>query len=213
LVETRTVRVDPLEADPGRLRELAAALRGGAVAAYPTETFYALGAAAFSKRAVARIYRLKGRTASKSLSVVVSGLEMVGLIAAPLPAGFVQLAGEFWPGPLTLVLPASAAVPGFLAGPGRTIAVRVPPLAWLRALVAELGEPLTATSANLAGGPEQTDPAGVETLFGGRIELVIDAGPSPGGLPSTIVDLASAPARVLREGRIPAGRVFEVLGR
>ncbi len=213
MVETRKVRIDPLGADAGPLREVASALEGGAVVAYPTETFYALGAAAFSKGAVARVYRLKGRAASKSLPVIVSDLDMVGEIAARLPAGFIRLAGEFWPGPLTLVLPAAEAVPAFLAGPGRTIAVRVPPLAWLRALVRELGEPLTATSANLAGGPEQTDPAAVETLFGGRIELVLDAGPSPGGLPSTIVDLSSAPPRVLREGRIPSARVFEALGR
>ncbi len=207
LIETRTIRISPLEANADLLREAAAALRGHAVAAYPTETFYALGAAAFSRKAVARIYRLKGRDAGKALSVVVSDLDMVREIAAALPEGFVPLAGEFWPGPLTLVLPAAPGVPEFLAGPGRTIAVRVPPLAWLRSLVRELGEPLTATSANLAGEPEISDPGAVTEAFGGRIELVVDAGPSPGGLPSTIVDLASATPRILREGKVPRDRI------
>jgi len=213
LVETRTIRISPTEADAELLREAAAALRDHAVAAYPTETFYALGAAAFSRRAVARIYRLKGRSAGKALSVVVSDLDMVKEIATPLPEIFVALAGEFWPGPLTLVLPAAPAVPEFLAGPGRTIAVRVPPLAWLRSLVREVGEPLTATSANLAGEPELSDPAAVTAAFRGRIELVVDAGPSPGGLPSTIVDLASAGPRILREGRIPRDRIEAFLRR
>jgi L-threonylcarbamoyladenylate synthase len=210
---TRTIRLSPLEPDAGLLRELAASLREGAVAAYPTETFYALGAAAFSKRPVARIFELKGRPADKALSVIAPDLDMVGEIAAFLPDGFVPLAGEFWPGPLTLVLPASPAVPDFLAGPGRTIAVRVPPLDWLRNLVRELGEPLTATSANLTGEPELADPAEVEARFAGRIELVVDTGPAPGGRPSTIVDLASGTPRVLREGRIPAALVLAVLGR
>lgn len=213
MTATRTIRLSPIEADAGLIRELAAALREGAVAAYPTETFYALGAAAFSKRPVARIYKLKGRAAGKALSVVAPDLDMVGEIAAFLPDGFVPLAGEFWPGPLTLVLPASPAVPEFLAGPGRTIAVRVPPLAWLRNLVRELGEPLTATSANLAGEPELADPDEVKARFAGRIELVVDAGPAPGGRPSTIVDLASGTPRVLREGTIPAARVLAALGR
>lgn len=213
MVKTRTIRISPTEADAELLREAAAALRDHAVAAYPTETFYALGAAAFSRKAVARIYRLKGRAAGKALSVIVPDLDMVKEIANPLPEGFVALASEFWPGPLTLVLPAAPAVPEFLAGPGRTIAVRVPPLAWLRSLVREVGEPLTATSANLAGEPELSDPAAVTAAFGGRIELVVDAGHSPGGLPSTIVDLASAGPRILREGRIPRDRIEAFLRR
>jgi L-threonylcarbamoyladenylate synthase len=117
------------------------------------------------------------------------------------------LAGEFWPGPLTIVLPAAASVPERLLGPGRTIALRVPPLAWLRALVRELGEPLTATSANLSGEKELTDPQEVKELFEGKVDLVLDGGPAPGGPPSTIVDLSGERPRILREGRIPAARI------
>ena len=211
MIETRVIRIDPGREYAQEVRTIAAALREGAVAAYPTETFYALGAAAFSKKAVARIYRLKGRAAGKALSVVVPDLDMVREIAATLPPGFVALAGELWPGPLTLVLPAAPAVPDFLAGPGRTIAVRIPPLPWLRALVRELGEPLTATSANPAGERETADPAVVAATFGGRVDLLVDGGPSPGGLPSTIVDLSGERPRILREGRIPAARIEALL--
>lgn len=213
MIQTRLVPLRPDSADAEEVRTVAAALRGGAVAAYPTETFYALGAAAFLKRAVERVFKLKNREAGKALSVIASDLDMVKEVCGPWPPGFVALAGEFWPGPLTLVLPAAPAVPGFLAGPGRTIAVRVPPLAWLRELVRELGEPLTATSANVSGEKELSDPREVETLFRGRIDILVDGGPAPGGLASTIVDLAGDRPRVLREGRIASARIDAVLGR
>lgn len=191
--------------------EIAARLLAGAVIAYPTETFYALGAAAFAEKAVDRVFRLKKRDASKPLSFIVSDLDMVKEVAAALPPAFLALAGEFWPGPLTLVLPAAKGLPDGLLGPGRTIALRIPPLAWLRDLVREMSEPLTATSANLAGEREIADPKEVRALFEGRVDLVIDGGPAPGGRPSTIVDLSGGAPRILREGMIPAARIEAIL--
>lgn len=213
MLETRVVRLRPDGENEAEIGEIAAALAGAAVAAYPTETFYALGAPAFERKAVRRVFRLKKRAAAKALSVVASDLDMVREISGPPPPGFLALAGEFWPGPLTVVLPAAPGVPGFLAGPGRTIAVRVPPLAWLRALVRELGEPLTATSANLSGEKELADPRDVEALFSGKIDLLVDGGPAPGGRPSTVVDLSGERPRLLREGRIARERIEAVLPR
>jgi len=210
--ETRVVRLDPEAANPlPDAGEVAGALLDGAVAAYPTESFYALGAAAFSKKGVERVYRLKKREAAKSLSFIVSDLDMVKAIVSALPPSFTALATELWPGPLTLVLPAAPGLPERLLGPGRTIAVRIPPLAWLRALVGELAEPLTATSANVAGERALADPSEVMAAFGGRIDLLIDGGPAPGGLASTIVDIAGDRPRILREGRIPAARIEDLL--
>ena len=117
-------------------------------------------------------------------------MDMVRDVVSSLPPAFMVLAAEFWPGPLTVVLPAAAGFPEHLVGPGRTIALRIPPLAWLRSLVREMSEPLTATSANLSGERELADPVEVKALFDGRIDLIVDGGPAPGGLPSTIVDLA-----------------------
>ncbi len=211
MTKTRIVTLAPGEPFPAG--EIARGLLAGAVAAYPTETFYALGAAAFNAGGVARVFRLKKRDASKPLSFIVSDLDMVREVVAPDPPGaFKVLAGEFWPGPLTLVLPAAAGLPDRLLGPGRTIALRLPPLAWLRDLVREMSEPLTATSANLAGEPEIADPRRIGDLFGGRVDLVIDGGPAPGGRPSTIVDLAGEAPRLLREGPISAARIEAVLG-
>jgi len=211
MTTTRILTLDPDRADPLLVREIAAVLRGGAVAAYPTETFYGLGAAAFNSRAVDRVFRLKKRDAGKPLSFILSDMDMVGEVAAALPSAFKALAAEFWPGPLTLVLRAAAGLPDRLLGPGRTIAVRIPPPAWLRAVVRELAEPLTATSANLSGGKELADPAEVKALFDGQVDLIVDGGPAPGGRPSTIVDIAGPAPRVLREGAIPAARIEAVL--
>jgi L-threonylcarbamoyladenylate synthase len=212
LVKTAVLRIVPGTAALAQASDIAAALRRGAVIAYPTETFYALGAAACSRKGVGKIFRLKKRDASKPLSFIVSDMDMVGDVVSSLPPTFPTLAAEFWPGPLTLVLPAAEGLPEPARGPGRTIAVRIPPLAWLRDLVRELGEPLTATSANLSGNKELADPADVRRLFEGRLDLIIDGGPAPGGAPSTIVDLSGAAPRVLREGKIPASRIEESLG-
>jgi L-threonylcarbamoyladenylate synthase len=211
MAKTRILEIGPSGERATSMGEVAAALLEDAVAAYPTETFYALGAAAFSKKAVEKIYRLKKREPGKPLPVVASDLDMVKEISSALPPSFRPLAEEFWPGSLTLVLQAAAGLPAFLLGPGRTIAVRVPPHAWLRGLVRELCQPLTATSANLSGEKGLADPAEVIALFRGRIEIVIDGGPSPGGLPSTIVDLTSPEPRILRIGTIPEPRIRAVL--
>jgi len=211
LTKTRIIGIDPVGKNTVPVGEIAAALLEDAVAAYPTETFYALGAAAFSRTAVKRVYRLKKRDAGKPLSVIASDLDMVGEISASLPPAFRVLAGEFWPGPLTLVLPAAPGLPEFLLGPGRTIAVRIPPLPWLRALARELSQPLTATSANLSGEKELADPAEVAAVFRGKIDMIVDGGPTPGGAPSTIVDLTSPEPRIIREGTIPEVRIRAVL--
>ena len=210
-MKTRFIAIDPVGENAAQVGEIAAALLEDAVTAYPTETFYALGAAAFSRKAVKSVYGLKQRDAGKPLSVIASDLDMVREISgSPLPS-FRLLAGEFWPGPLTLVLPAAAGLPEFLLGPGRTIAVRIPRLLWLRALVKEINQPLTATSANLSGEKELADPAEVIALFRDKVEIVVDGGPSPGGVPSTIVDLTSPEPRILRIGTIPEIRILAVL--
>jgi len=211
-LKTRILTIDSAGAGPVRLAEIAEVLGRGGVMAYPTETFYGLGAAAFSARAVSRIFDLKGRDPGKPLSVIAADLDMVAEIAGPLPAAFWTLAEEFWPGPLTLVLRAAPDWPDFLAGPGGTVAVRVPPLAWLRKLAYELSQPLTATSANLSGEKEIAEPGQVRAVFEGKLDLIVDGGPTPGGAPSTVFDLTGAEPRLLSEGAVPASRIRAALG-
>ena len=198
------VVIDPSDPDAWVLRTVAGILASDGVMAYPTETFYGLGAIAFSRKAVRRVFRLKARDAGKPLSLIVSDIDMIERIAAEPPPVFRLLAGEFWPGPLTLVLNAAPSFPPELAGPGHSVAVRIPPAAWLRGLVAEIGLPITATSANISGEKEVSDPAEVVRLFDGKVDVIVDGGSTPGGLPSTIVDIRGDRPRVLREGAVPS---------
>jgi L-threonylcarbamoyladenylate synthase len=210
-MKTRVLRINPAAVDPGLIREIASILLKDGIMAYPTETFYGLGAAGLSATAVSRIYKLKGRDPAKPLSVIAADLDMVREIAGHLTPPFLILAGEFWPGPLTLVLKSAPSVPVFLTGPGGTIAVRIPPVAWIRRLAYEMSQPLTATSANLSGEKEMSDPFEVVAGFDGKVELIVDGGKTPGGGPSTIVDMAGPEPRVLREGMIPAERIRAAL--
>ncbi len=206
-MNTRVFVLGEGPAETAVVREAAAVLAGGGVMGYPTETFYGLGASALSRRAVGKVFRLKKRDARKPLSLIASDLDMVRDLAGPLSSAFLSVAEDFWPGPLTAVLPAAAGLPEWLLGPGRTVGVRVPSPAWLRRLAYELSAPITATSANRAGEPEIAAPEPVLALFGGRIELFIDGGPTPGGRPSTVVDFSGERPVVLREGAIPAARL------
>ena len=212
LMKSRVVGIDPSKTEEGVLRTLGGILASDGVMAYPTETFYGLGAIVFSRKAVRRIFRLKERDAGKPLSLIVSDIDMIERIAAEPPPVFRLLAEEFWPGPLTLVLKAAPSFPEELAGPGHTIAVRIPPLAWLRELVAEIGLPLTATSANVSGKKEISNAADVIRLFNGKVDVIVDGGATPGGLPSTIVDLAAGEPRFLRDGAVPADAVLACFG-
>ncbi len=201
-----------VEVGAGTLDEISAVLAGGGIMAYPTETFYGLGAAAFNARAVARVFELKGRDPGKPLPLIAADLDMVGEMAGPLPDAFRALAAEFWPGPLTLVLKAAPDLPAFLRGPGGSVAVRIPPVPWLRRLAYGLSQPLTATSANFSGENEISEPEAVAAAFDRKVELIVDGGRTPGGAPSTLLDLTGPEPRILRPGAVPETKIRAVLG-
>jgi L-threonylcarbamoyladenylate synthase len=211
--KTQIIKIDQGGIAPAWALLISDVLRRDGVLVYPTETFYGLGALASSDKAVKRIYRLKRRDRGKPLSIVIADTAMAEESAASIPPLFRVLAREFWPGPLTLILKAKPDFPEDMLGPGGTLAMRVPGLPWLRELLHSLGEPITATSANISGEGEISDPERVVREFRGKADLIVDGGPTPGGLPSTIVDLTSAEPRILRAGAIPetALRKFSIL--
>jgi L-threonylcarbamoyladenylate synthase len=190
-----------------------AALEDGRLIAYPTETFYGLGADPAREDAVAAIFAAKGRSPGEALPLIAADAAAARRAAAEWSATAERLAGAFWPGPLTIVVPVrpGAVVAGVTAGRD-TVAVRVPghPLARALAAVAPDGL-LTATSANRSGSPALSTADDVERALGPGVALVIDAGPSPGGLASTIVDVSSGPPRLIRPGPVPFDRVLESL--
>ncbi len=201
-MKTTILKIAPESVDDDCLEVMSGILLGEGVMAYPTETFYGLGAICFSKKAIRRIYRLKERDAGKPLSLIASDLDMVAGISAEPPGVFFPLVEDFWPGPLTLVLKAAPTFPAALAGPDHTIAVRIPPISWLRRLVEEIGIPVTATSANVSGDKEISDGAEITALFNGKLDLIVDGGKTPGHHSSTIIDLTTGRPRILREGAI-----------
>lgn len=207
MMDTQVIRIDPHRIDRVALDIAVDVLKRDGVMVYPTETFYGLGVNAFSAAAIDKVYALKGREKSKPLSVVISEPEMLRELIAEVPPLFKPLAEAFWPGPLTLVFKASPHIPSELVAKGGTIGVRLPAVPWIWTLIDRTGFPLTATSANLSGEEAEADPESVLQIFRGKVELILDAGSTPGALPSSVVDLTGDSPRILREGQIPGSQL------
>jgi L-threonylcarbamoyladenylate synthase len=206
-MRTRIIKIDPKNVGAVSLRRMAGMLKREGVIVYPTDTFYGLGADSFSGNAVRRIYSLKKREFSKPLSVLASGLDMVEASTAHRPPIYADLADKFWPGPLTLILEAGAQISQSVLGSGRTLGIRWPESPWITDLLEECGFPVTATSANLSGQSEISRPEDAIKIFNHRVDCIVDGGPTPGGKPSTIVDLTRGKPVILREGAIPVSEL------
>ena len=176
-------------------------LKEGGVIAYPTESYYALGVNASDIEAVERLYKLKNRPAEKPMPVIVGSTEGLLSIVNNVPGQAKSLMEKFWPGPLTLIFNAVDDMPLLLTGDTGKVAVRIPGKSAALYLAESIKLPITATSANPSGeGPAET-PDEVIAYFQDEIDLVIDGGKTPGGMPSTIVDVTVTPPQILREGR------------
>ena len=183
------------------LADALAALVAGEAIVYPTETFYALGVDALSMTALERLFAIKGRELGKPVALIAADTAMAFAVAREVPAQARVLANAFWPGPLTLVLPARDGIPGALIGADGGVGVRVSSHPIARALAAGLRGPLTATSANLAGEPPAVDPGAARRALGDKIKIVED-GELAGGPPSTVVAINRSGMRVLRPGAV-----------
>jgi len=200
----RVITVNPMEPRPERLALAVAALEAGQVAALPTETFYGLAADSANPAALREVNRLKQKDDDSPILLLMSERAQVSTVADTVPAHFDELAQLFWPGPLTLVIPASSSLPREIAGGRGTVAVRVPGLALPRRLARDLGRPITGVSANLQGESPCRTAADVAAVFDKGIDVILDGGPTQGGAPSTILDLTGEKPRVLREGILPS---------
>jgi L-threonylcarbamoyladenylate synthase len=193
-----------------RVRAAAAALRRGELVAYPTETFYGLGALARDADAVRRLAAVKGRPDGKPLPLLAADRAAVEEVAR-LEGAAARLAERLWPGPLTLVLPARAGLPPELTAGTGTVGIRVPGSAVARALAREAGGAIVSTSANLAGGAPPSRAADVAPELAARLDHVLDGGPTPGGAPSTVVALDGDDLRIVREGAVPRAAIERAL--
>jgi L-threonylcarbamoyladenylate synthase len=199
-IRTRIRAVDPEQPDVRAIAAAAAVVEAGGLVAFPTESFYGLGADALDSDAVARVFEVKGRPEHKALLVLVDSIDMAAGLAARVSDGARALMARYWPGPLTLVLEAADRVPAGLTGGGSTIGVRMPGHAVARALVRSAGRPITAPSANPSEAPPALTAAAVREYFEGRVELILDGGPTAGGAGSTVADCTVWPPRILRQG-------------
>jgi len=177
-------------------------LCAGGIVAYPTETFYALGVKFDMQESLRKLYTIKQRPLEKAMPLIIGYRELLPMITSSVNRSAVSLMDRFWSGPLTLIFPALANLSDYITAGTHTVAVRIPGESFALQLVKSAQFPLTATSANISGRPPARDAETVIEYFNDTIDLIIDGGKTPGGLPSTIVDVTGKTVRILREGVI-----------
>ncbi len=211
-VVTQVWRVDPERPEPEILARAAALLRRGGLVAFPTETVYGLGANAWDAAAVRRIFAAKERPAYDPLIVHLASPEALPQVAQGIPPRAWALVERFWPGPLTLVLPRAAGIPDAVTAGGDTVAVRCPAHPVALALLRAAAIPVAAPSANRFGHTSPTTAQHVWEDLAGRIELILDAGPTPVGVESTVLDVTRDPPVLLRPGGVTKEALEAFLG-
>lgn len=209
---TRVFAVDSANPAEEALAQAAEVLRGGGLIAFPTETVYGLGANALDGDAVAKIYEAKGRPADNPLIVHVADREGVKQVAAVIPPKAEQLMERFWPGPLTLVLPKTPAVPDAVTCGLTTVGVRMPNHPVALGLIRAAGVPIAAPSANLSGRPSPTSAEHVIEDIAGRVDVVLDGGETGVGLESTVLDMTADPPVLLRPGGVTVEQLTAAIG-
>jgi L-threonylcarbamoyladenylate synthase len=210
--KTVLLKVDPEDPDIEKIRVAARFIRSGGLVAFPTETVYGLGADALNAAAVLALFEAKKRPLDNPPIVHVCDVKDVYRVAKEVPAAADLLMRLFWPGPLTLVLKRSRVVPDVAVAGLDTVAVRMPRHSVALALIRESGCPISAPSANLAGKPSPTMAEHVLEDLDGRIDAVLDGGPTVVGVESTVVDVTVDPPEVLRPGGTSFEALKEVLG-
>jgi len=199
------------EIGSGLVDRVAYAVSGGQIIVCPTDTLYALVADTQNSTAMDRIYVIKGRSITQSLPLIAADLEQVNEEVGPLSKLGTRLASTFWPGPLTLIVQANAALGNQCKATDGSVAVRVPKQSFARAIARQVGHPVTATSANRSGNAAISRIEDLTEDIRNGVDLIVNAGSLVGGAPSTIVDVRYATPILIRNGAVPWDRVLESL--
>lgn len=205
------IKIDPDQPEQNNIHRAASILMNNGVIGYPTETVYGIGCNTFNAKAVNRIYDLKNRDRGKALIVITADVIQISDLVETIPEQAERLIDNFWPGPLTIVFKASSRLQEFAFKKSKTIAVRIPDSKICLSLLKRCGFPLVSTSANKSGEPAATHAQEVISIFGDQLDAVIDGGPAPSKMPSTVVDITKKPARIVREGSISTLEINTVL--
>ena len=185
-------------------------LNQGGVVAFPTDTVYGLGALAFDDKAVEKITSTKGRTAEKAIPILIGSVNQLSMVTINLDKRTEMLARQFWPGPLTIILPRHPSIPEAVT-PYPTIGIRIPNLSVIIDLLIRTG-PMAVSSANLTGMSSSATAKGILEQLDGKIPLILDGGTTPGGIASTVVDFTGESPKILREGPISLEEILQALG-
>jgi len=191
--------------------EAVAALRQGRLVAYPTESWYGLGADVLNEQALAEVYRVKGRPFKKPLLVLVRDCDQLGLLVSHIPPPYQALMRHFWPGPLSLVFPAQAGLSPILTAGSGTVAIRYTSCLVAGELLCRFGGPITGTSANISGTKPCRSAGEVEKNLNNSMVSLLDGGTTPGGAGSTLVSWENNRLVCLRRGQIPFSYVEDVV--
>jgi L-threonylcarbamoyladenylate synthase len=212
VIETKVLRISPTDPDADSIRQAAEVLRRGGLVAFPTETVYGLGADVLNLEAVRKVFVAKERPPDNPLIVHIAISRQLDDIVDEIPEKGALLGETFWPGPLTLVMKRTILISDLVTAQLDTVAVRMPNHPVPLAMIEALGEGVVGPSANLSGRPSPTTAQHVYDDLRGRVDLILDAGPTPIGLESTVVDVMTDPPAILRLGGLTRERIEEVIG-
>ena len=207
MIKTKSI----LQSDPGANTAALEIIKSGGVIALPTDTVYGIACAVDCAAAIQQLYAIKERDALKAIPVLIGSLDQMDAIASDFNQSARILAENFWPGALTIVMQKNRKLPQVLTSYD-TVGIRMPAYAWLLDLIRKSG-PLATTSANISGGHSPATAQEVLEQLDGRIELIVDGGKCPGGIPSTVVDCSQSAVKILREGGVSSSEIANKLSK
>jgi len=210
-MKTSVIKIDPINTDFSAIDKAISVLKADRLIAFPTDTVYGIGANAFSKSAVEKIFKAKGRDLKKPLQVLIADKNDLDFITEEKSVTLIRLIERFMPGALTIVIPAKKDFPRWATCGLDTVGVRMPANKFAIELIKAFGMPISATSANISGMPDPKDANQVLKYLDGKIDLVVDGGPTFDNVPSTVLDISTNPPKILRLGKITPAELGEIL--